>query len=182
METIEIVRLETAPTTDIEEMLEGHVFHVTKYNYWKAILKAGRLEPNTNNTFPTTFGFSQNSFFRKLGYISVFDYRIPPTEKIKDYRSRCYPLQAAIPGTEGIMIMIFNPSIYDVLIPWTKWEEQGDQKQMVVPYGEAGHPGPISIDKIDKLIHVRFEEEPYSYVATLRNYSKIQALAGCLVQ
>jgi len=168
METIEIVRIETAPKADIEAMLEGQVFHVTKRAYWEAILKAGRLEPNTDYAFPTTFGSSSNSFFRNLGCISVFDYRTPPTEETEDFRYRCYPLQAAEPGTDGIAIMIFNPSIYDVLIPWTRWKEHGDLKQMVVPYVEAGHPGPISTDKIDKLIYVRFEEAPNSLAAILR--------------
>ena len=55
METIEIVRIETAPKTDIEALLEGQVFHVTKRACWEAIIKAGRLEPNTDYTFPTTF-------------------------------------------------------------------------------------------------------------------------------
>lgn len=168
MEPIEIVRLETASKADIEAMLEGHVFHVTKRAYWEAILKTGRLEPNTDFSFQTTFSSSSNSFFRNLGCISVFDYRTPSTEETKDFRSRCYPLQAAEPGTDGIIIMIFNPSIYDVLISWTKWEEHGDLKQMVVPYVEAGHPGPISTDKIDKLIYVRFEEDPNSLAALFR--------------
>jgi len=168
VETIEIVRLETAPKADIEAMLEGHVFHVTKLAYWESILMTGGLEPNTDYSFPTTFGSSSNSFFRNLGCISVFDYRTPPTVETKDVRYRCYPLQAAEPGTDGIVIMIFNPSIYDALIPWTTWKEHGDLKQMVVPYIEAGHPGPISTDKIDKLIYVRFEEDPNSFAAILK--------------
>lgn len=149
-------------------MLEGHVFHVTKRTYWEKILKVGRLEPNSDYAFPTTFGSSSNSFFRKLGCISVFDYRTPPTEETKNFRNRCYPLQTAKPGTDGIVIMILNPSIYHVLIPWTKWKEHGDMKQMVVPYVEAGHLGPISTDKIDKLIYVRFEEDHNSLAAILR--------------
>ena len=168
METFEIVRLETAPKADIEAMLEGHVFHVTKRAYWEAILKAGRLEPNTDYSFSTTFGSSSNSFFRNLGCISVFDYRTPPTEETEGFRYRCNPLQAAKPGTDGIVIMIFSPSVYAALIPWTKWKERGDLRQMVVPYVEAGHPGPISTDKIDKLIFVRFEEDPNSRAAILR--------------
>jgi len=172
VDTIDIIRTETAPKDDIEAMLEGHVFHVTKRAYWEVILKTGRLEPNTDYAFPTTFGSSSNSFFRNLGCISVFDYRTPPTEETKDFRYRCYPLQAAAPGTDGIVIMIFNPSIYDALIPWTKWKEQGNLKQMVVPYVEAGHPGPIGTDKIDKLIYIRFEEDPNSLAAILRRSSE----------
>ena len=168
METIEIVRLETAPKADIEEMLKGHVFHVTKRAYWEAILKTGCLKPNTDYSFPTTFGSSSNSFFRNLGCICVFDYRTPLTKETEDFRYRCHPLQAAEPGTDGIVIMIFNPAIYGALIPWTKWKEHGDLKQMVVPYIEAGHLGPISTDKIDKLIYVRLEEDPNSFAATLR--------------
>lgn len=173
METIEIVRLETASKSDIEAMLEGHVFHVTMRAYWASILKTGHLEPNTNNSFPTTFGSSNNSFFRNLGCISVFDYRTPPTEETKEFRYRCYPLQAAKPGTDGIAILILNSSIYDALIPWTKWNEIGDFKQMVVPYVEAGHPGPISTDKIDKVIYVQLEEDPNSLAAILsRSYDQ----------
>ena len=39
VEITEIVRIETAPKADIEAMLEGHVFHVTKRAYWEAIFK-----------------------------------------------------------------------------------------------------------------------------------------------
>lgn len=95
--------------------------------------------------------------------------------KVEDfYKSRS---KFAFQGLTPLLpvIMIFNPSIYDALIPWTKWKEHGDLKQMVVPYVEAGHPGPISTDKIDKLIYVRFEKDPNSLAAIFR---KLRETAG----
>lgn len=164
----EFSRLESESLVDIEAILEGQVFHVTKRDYWPAIAKAGAILPNRDGSLRTTFGSSENSFFRNRDCVSVFDYRLPLDEKIKSFRNRCHPFRPAEPGTDGIAIAVLKSSLYSQLIPWSKWQEQGCLGQMVVPYVEAGHPGPISLDLVTQLLFLRIGEDPSSIMAAYR--------------
>lgn len=173
MKSIEISRLESDSLADIEEtFLEGRVFHVTKRAYWPAIVASGELLVNEDGSLPTTFGCSHNSYFRKRKCVSVFDYRAPLDETIRDFRSRCYPFQAAEPGSEGIVILVLSPSIHHKLIPWTRCKEENAQSEMVVPYIEAGFPGAISLDYIDMAIFLQREEDPSCWMYIMRQSSK----------
>ena len=166
-EITEICRLETESLADIEANLEGTVFHVTKREYWHAILAAGELLPNQGRSLPTSFG-PYDSFFRNLGCVCVFDYRTRPDDSIVDFRRRCYPFQPASPGNDGIAIFVLNPSVYPRLLPWTLWEEQQAWSQMVVPHVEAGYPGPISLELVDRVIMLRCDEDARSHAAIIR--------------
>lgn len=168
MDSIEIVRSETDSMEDIMAMLEGQVFHVTRRAHWPAIVEAGRLEPNRDGRLPTTFGYSRNAFFNNRGCISVFDYRTPPSPEIHDFRLRCHPLQPAQPRSEGIVILFLNPSLHAELVPWTEWKREEAWREMVVPHVEAGYPGPIPLDRIDRAIFVTIEEDPQCYAALVR--------------
>lgn len=161
-------RRETDPTDDIRALLQGSVFHVTLTSLWREIEASGQLLPNINGKQKTTFGSSQNSFFRKKGCVSLFDYRVHPTEEINDFRSRCDPLQPAEPNGEGISILIMSEVIYERLIPWTKWKEEEAYGEMVVPHVEVGHPGPIPIKDVTHIIRFRRSEVPHSLSAKLR--------------
>lgn len=149
-------------------MLEGHVFHVTKRENWTSIAACGEIRPNCGSGYRTSFGSYRNSYFRNLGCISVFDWRIPPNNDITDFRARCHPLQPASPDNDGIVILFLNPALHDRLIPWTGWRDSGDLSQMVVPYVEAGYPGAIPLDHIDSAIFFTLTEDPNSVAATFR--------------
>jgi len=151
----EFTRSETESLTDIEEMLQGHVFHVTKRAYWPAINESGALLPNPSGVLPTTFGTSKNSYFRKRGCVCLFDYRQAPTEELQVYRRRCHPMQAAKPGEEGISILLFESSLYERVISWEGWKKEEAFSEMVVPYAEAGHLGPIPLSEVSTVIHLR---------------------------
>lgn len=111
----ELVRVEGESVTDIEDILEGKVFHVTLLPNWNLIHTSGSILPNPAGQLPTTFG-SSNSFFRARGCISVFDYRVKPPEGPIDYRHRCHPLQPAQPDTPGAAILILHPDFYPELL------------------------------------------------------------------
>lgn len=168
MDTLENVRSETDRLEDLQALIEGQVFHVTKRAYWPSIVATGAIVPNSRGKLPTTFGASSNSFFRNRGCVSVFDYRAPPSDEVVDFRRRCWPFQAAVPNEEGIAILILNASLYPALISWDRWKEEQVWREMVVPYVEAGHPGPISVEAIDRAIFLRLMEDPNCHAAIMR--------------
>lgn len=55
--------------------LVGRVFHVTLSDNIPAIEASGAIRSNPGFDLKTTFGSSQNSYFRKLGCVSLFDLR-----------------------------------------------------------------------------------------------------------
>lgn len=168
IEYLDIVRVESEPRADIEAVLEGHVFHVTKREYWPSILESGAILPNPDGKLATTFGSSRNSFFRKRGCVSVFDWRLAPPDTSPEPRYRCHPFQAAGVGEAGAAIAFLSVRTYSKLISWKLWEEQQAWGEMVAPYVEAGHPGPISIDLVERVLFLRLEEEPGSFAAMVR--------------
>jgi hypothetical protein len=172
MQILEIYQREADSFAVIEAMLEGQVFHVTRRAYWRSIVEAGGVLPNADGRLPTTFGSSSNSYFKNRGCVSVFDYREVADETIEDYRSRCSPLQPARGENEGISIIFFKASIYEKLIPWTKWKEDNALREMVVPHGEAGHPGPIALSEVERVVHLKVIEDPTSLASRLRHARK----------
>ena len=172
--TTEFERVEGASLTDIEELLEGRVFHVTSRDAWEAIASSGEIRPNTDGSLSTTFGFSRNSYFRKRGCVSLFDYRAAPSEEAREFRTRCWPFQPAEPGGPGIAILLLGEAVYERLIPWSRAREEGVIGEVVVPYVEAGYPGPISIAQIEQVVFFRRTEALGSLAAVLRKARRPQ--------
>ncbi|NKE69954.1 hypothetical protein [Candidatus Manganitrophus noduliformans] len=166
------IRSETESLDDIASALEGRVFHVTKLLYLDTILADAEIRPNPDGHLSTTFGHVPNAFFRKRNCVSVFDYRAAPTDQIRDFRNRCSPFQPARPPSEGIAILLLKPYIHASLIDWTQWKEEKMWRDMVVPYVEAGYPGPIPIDAIEEVICLKLNEDPNSFTARIRNIKK----------
>ena len=162
------VRCETEPLDDVEALLQGCVFHVTKLAYLPSIVECGEIRPNADGALPTTFGSSKNAFFRNRNCVSLFDYRLEPTEEIKDFRRRCYPFRPAYPPNGAIAILILQPTVYDALIPWTMCKEENALSEMVVPYVEAGYPGPLPLRLVAEIMSVEITEDPKSLAAVLR--------------
>lgn len=162
----ELVRVEGEPVTDIEDFLEGKVFHVTSLPNWDLIRQSGFILPNPAGLFPTTFG-SKNSFFRKRGCVSVFDYRVRPPQAI-NYRRRCDPLRRAQPDTPGVAILFLHPDIYPKLLSWELCQDEVKCREQIVPFVEAGHQGAIPISLIESLIYFRRTENPNSFAASVR--------------
>lgn len=162
------IRKESEPTHDLIALLRGRVFHVTRASYVPSILQAGFILPNADGVLPTTFGSSQNGFFRLRGCVSVFDYRNAPSEEIETFGSGCYPFQPAVPGGDGIAILTLSPETHERLLPWTLWHQEGAYKQMVVPHAEAGYPGPVAVSLISEVMYLSLTEDPDSLAAMFR--------------
>jgi hypothetical protein len=157
--------------------LEGRVFHVTKESYLDSILECGEIRPNKDGSYDTTFGSSTISFFRKRGCVSLFDFRSATQKQLDMFLGRCSPTQPASPE-DGIAILFLNDSIYQELLPWTMRKEEEAYREMILPYLEAGYPGPIAVEKVDEIIIVSVVEDPESFVSVLRRLNKKKA-KGC---
>jgi len=158
-------------TESILPYLTKRIFHVTKKSNLNAILECGEIRSGKNNKFETTFGYSSNSFFRNRGCISLFDYKTATKEQFDKYFGRCHPAMPVTPEDE-IAILLINDSIYHELLSWELWREEQAYSEMVLPYLEAGHQGPISIKKVDEILIVSIIEDPHSLAAKLRKVHK----------
>ena len=167
-EPTELVRVEGEPISDIEDILEGRVFHVTLLPNWSLICQSGYIFPNKDGVLPYTFG-SDKSYFRNRGCVSVFDYRVKPPEDPINYRHRCHPLQPAQPDTPGVAILFLHPDIYPDLLSWELCRDEVMYRERVVPYVEAGYRGPIPVSKVEEVIFFRRTENPECWAAILRS-------------
>ncbi|MDP1536958.1 MAG: hypothetical protein Q8L95_07245 [Burkholderiales bacterium] len=161
-------RVETDSLDDIAAMLEGRVFHVSKLAYLDAILRDGEIRTNVDGSLPTSFGFLSNGFFRKRDCVSLFDYRLALTDEIRGYRGKCSPLMPARPASEGVAILLMLPEIHTSLIPWSTWKDENACGDMIVPYVEVGHRGPIPLRMVEEIICLSLDEDPTSLAAILR--------------
>jgi hypothetical protein len=157
---------ETGLFNSVIPYLIGRVFHVTKESNYNTILECGEIRPNQNCSYISTFGH-YNSFFRNRGCISLFDYRPETWDHFKDHYYKCQPTDKASPES-GIAIFFVSESVYPILKPWTLWKEEKAYREMVLPYLEVGHPGPIVLGNIDEVIVVSVIEAPDSLLAAFR--------------
>jgi len=167
MNTPKITKLRhSAPFGAVRSRLEGRVFHVSRLSNLDPILTSGEIRPNQDATFATTFGSSSNSFFRNRGCVSLFDYRSVTPDELEDSVFKCSPMQPATPQS-GIAIFMLAVSTCPPLLSWKLWKEQGAMAEMVVPYVEAGHQGPISLSLVDEIICIEVVEDPNSFAYRL---------------
>jgi hypothetical protein len=167
IKTIVYTRKETDPLGDIVDMLAGHVFHATRRSSYDRILACGEIRSNPEGTLPPGYG-NPNGFFRKRNCVSLFDYRSEPPPDRLEFRTRCSPFQLAQPCGE-LAILIFKREIEPLLIPWTRRDDERAFRDMVVPYVEAGHQGPISVDMISEVLLLTCVEDPGSLAALVRS-------------
>jgi hypothetical protein len=152
---VEISRIHIESGDPLDKLmcyLEGRVFHVTKEFHWPEINASGEISPNNNGELETSFGSSKNSYFKNNGCVSVFDYRNIYGEEPQKHMYKCHPTNP-LSADSGIAILIFKPEIYPKLKSWEGWRD-GDQRQVVVPYVEAGFFGSISLALVEKVIIV----------------------------
>ncbi len=134
-------------------LLVGRVFHVTRLSALEQVLAAGEIRLNRDGQLPTLFG-STNSFFRKRGCVSVFDYRSATAEQIEESIGKCSPF----PISEDELAFLFLSKVaQDCLVPWTMWKTEQAWSDKIVPYVEAGHPGAIPITSIDEVFRVTID-------------------------
>ena len=140
-------------------LLRGRVFHVSRLGNLGSIKESKEIRPNQQGIHKSAFGYYQNSYFLKIGCVSLFDYRSVTPEELDDSLDKCSPWQP-IYDNSGIVIFLLSPSDYPALLSWQdakgKFEEVKGEKvgYQYVPYVEAGHKGPISLALVDEAICV----------------------------
>jgi hypothetical protein len=155
----------------VHRYLKGRVFHVTRLSNLPLIQECGEIRPNNDESFQTTFGMTDVSFFRKRGCVCLFDYQNATPEQIEDSIWKCSPVQALTPQS-GIAIFMISANKCPKLLSWEQWKHQKAWGEMVVPHVEAGHYGPIPLALIDEIICVeRDEDDPNSFIYQLKQIS-----------
>jgi len=166
---VKITKIQLSETGLVDSLLpylSGRVFHVTKESNLNTILECGEIRPNQDASYPAAFG-PYNSFFRNRGCVCLFDYRPETADNFEEYYNRCLPTYPASPES-GIAIFFVSESVYPILKSWILWKEEEAYREMVLPYLEVGHPGPIVLGNIDEVIVVSVIEDPYSPFAAFR--------------
>jgi hypothetical protein len=144
-------------------LLFGRVFHVTTASVLEKILTCGEIRPNRDGEFESVFG-STNSYFRKSGCVSLFDYRVATRKQIDDAIVNCSPFLLPSSDPEDLLYepqiayLLLAVSAYDRVIPPPGPDAWAEGK--IVPHVEAGFPGPLPVELIDEVIRVTIEFEP----------------------
>jgi hypothetical protein len=133
--------------------------------------------PNPDGRLASSFGSSSRSFFRLRGRVSCFDYRDLTEERLRDTFWRCTPWQAGRHCNYAIGIYFLSSAACAVLESYRRWHEEEAYTEMVVPYVEAGHPGPIPLTAIDELLRVSIEHVPHPLELALERVRR-EARAG----
>ncbi|WP_163560830.1 hypothetical protein [Halomonas sp. NO4] len=137
----------------VESNLLRCVFHVTLLTNLRNIRKAGGVD--AAGIGQETFGCASNGFFRHRGCVSVFDLRNPENDQFDFSLRKCHPLKPVTTQAQSIAILFLAPAAYPRLVPWSLCKKEEAWSQMVVPYVEAGIPGPLSLDCISRIALVR---------------------------
>ena len=133
------------------EGLRGRVFHVTCASNLDKIKNAGEILVNVDCNLTTTFGNSENSFYRLRGCVSVFDYESPTDEKWREYMWKCDPLGAR---KDDLAFLFLSEEAKNNLIRWSKASLDWDTER-VVPHIEAGYMGNIPLSSISEILVVK---------------------------
>jgi hypothetical protein len=58
--------------------------------------------------------------------------------------------------------------VYPKLLSWKLCRDEVMHRERVVPYVEAGHPGPIPVTLVERVVYFRRTEDPDCLPAILR--------------
>lgn len=103
------------------------------------------------------------------GYVSLFDYRPPPTEEIATARRVCRPFLPATHDNAGVAILFVTKGAYPSIVPWTLARDEASAGEMFVPYVECGFHGAIPLTSVeDEIVCMRLVADPNGPLAALR--------------
>jgi hypothetical protein len=137
--------------------LDKRVFHVSLRTNLEAILADGEIRANMDSSYRSTFGSSRNSFIRNRGLISLFDYRSATRDQIALAWDGCAPVQPAYQG-KTVVFFFLSPAHLQNVISNDECGGQDAGREMMVPYVEAGHKGPISMKAIEEIMLAELAE------------------------
>jgi hypothetical protein len=139
------------------QRLSGKVFHITPHRNLKIILSDGFIRTNMDKKLKTGFGGGEG-YFRKRNCVSFFDYRSIGTPEWERHYRDCMPINP-LSETSPIAALFLTESYYNKLISWEEWKREQAYGTRVVPFIEAGHPGPVPIETISSILIVRRRDD-----------------------
>jgi hypothetical protein len=140
-------------------LLIRRVFHVTNAMAFSSILLDGAIKANMAGELTFSCGQSENSFFRKRGYVSVCDLRSVSDAQISESLMKYNFLNPSL-GKDTNVYLFLRSACFDHLLTWRIWHEEKAYTDMVVPHIEAGYPGEIGLNLIESALYVDVENRP----------------------
>lgn len=135
--------------------LKGRVFHVTTHEAFSLILASNAILSNQDGSLGYTFGQSKDSYFRKIGCVSLIDIRVATSDQVKGALYPYYFLNPSFTNDRPVFFLL-QESRLPPLVSW----EACERGAMVVPYVEAGHCGAIPLSIIDRVLIVEVVNTP----------------------
>ena len=131
--------------------LRYEVFHITPKRCFENILKSGEIRPSTVLKDETAFSASENSYLRDRGCVSLFDLRFATAKQIRNGLSFINPFRYEFDGSP--VLLILKPDAYAKVVRCGDCREESLKiGQRLLPHIEAGYPGAISTDLIDRCL------------------------------
>lgn len=132
------------------DIISGKVFHLTPYNNYHSICKSENIETNVEKKYECHF--SDNSYGRNTGKVCLFDFR-DHIEMIFDDR---WQFVFDLENCENKYTMFFlKEHCYDSLETYSDYLKLNSEYKQIIPFIESWYTGPISINDIDEIIHIK---------------------------
>jgi hypothetical protein len=131
--------------------LRGRAFHVTTRTGYEGICRDRLVLPIDTGTQPLDWAFSDVSYFRKKGCVSVCDLRAASDEEIAMGMSNYYFLNPKF-GSGVVVHLILGEKAQGRLITWNDAVRADGLTIQGVPRIESGHPSAIPLDEIDEVM------------------------------
>jgi hypothetical protein len=142
-----------------DPLLIGNVFHATTPENFNKIIRENQILSNEKLSLESPYGRRENGFFKKRNCVSFFDYRDHKDESFKNHLYDCTIEQIYTEENDAVAILFLNKKFYKDLISWRLWKEQATLSEQVVPYVEAGLPGPLPLDQIESIVLYKQDAE-----------------------
>ncbi len=147
-------------TATVLPMLTGRVFHVTSGEAYMRIAEHGSIKANDQADLSTSFEFSNLSYFRRRGCVSVCDLREKTDEEVRDGLGKYNFIR---PRQEWLVVayLFLGESARERLVTWADAVREAGATIQGVPHIEAGHPGPVSVDEVEEVLLVEVIPDPW---------------------
>ncbi len=138
-------------------LLKDCIFHVTNMDGRIGIFNSMRIMNNHDGRFEFSYGQSVNSFGRKRGYVSLFDFRNKDKEEIEDCLLKFYFLNPKKSSNRPQFLILNDEDVSDLIV----WEDVKDiykPSEMIIPYHECWIEEYIPIAKIKYVLDIQVYE------------------------
>lgn len=131
-------------------LLMQKVFHVTPYDSFIKIMKDGVIKGGSE----VGRKWYEDSFNRKNGYVSLFDFRDKDQSIIDDALNIKLSLSQF---GKKIAVLILNELQYSELITYEHVRAKVSLKEKLIPYVESWYPKAIPLGSIEEVIVINIE-------------------------